>query len=227
MPTKSFASRASPRSYYEVLGVARTATEGEIKRAYLKEAKKYHPDVNPAPEAKERFQELGEAYYVLSNRSRRENYDSVGHQSYQAPPSGAGGASSSSGASDPGEPPIDPYELFRAVLEELGAEDAMRYLTTLQHEASHAVAQVKQGDLQPAREFAWKNKSLFVGVIVPAAVLLRSPWLVGVALRGVIGVAALLASNRQALELIGRYTWLRWRGLLARATQRARSKRRK
>jgi molecular chaperone DnaJ len=61
--------------YYEVLGVSRTATPEEITRAYRKLARQLHPDVNPGPEAEERFKEVGRAYDVLSNPEKRQAYD--------------------------------------------------------------------------------------------------------------------------------------------------------
>jgi molecular chaperone DnaJ len=67
------------RDYYEVLGVARAASDGEIKKAFRRLARELHPDVNEAPDAEERFRELAEAYEVLSNSERRELYDRYGH----------------------------------------------------------------------------------------------------------------------------------------------------
>ncbi len=67
------------RDYYEVLGVARTASQDEIKRAFRKKAKECHPDTNPSPEAEAQFKELGEAYDVLSDAQKRQIYDSYGH----------------------------------------------------------------------------------------------------------------------------------------------------
>ena len=67
------------RDYYDVLGVARTATEEEIKKAYRSLARKYHPDINPGDKtAEEKFKELNEAYTVLSDREKRQRYDHLG-----------------------------------------------------------------------------------------------------------------------------------------------------
>jgi molecular chaperone DnaJ len=70
----------SKRDYYEVLGVSKTATDDEIKKAYRKMALKYHPDKNPDDkEAEEKFKEAAEAYDVLSNADKRARYDQFGH----------------------------------------------------------------------------------------------------------------------------------------------------
>ncbi|MGH7612376.1 MAG: molecular chaperone DnaJ [Candidatus Dormibacteria bacterium] len=68
------------RDYYEVLGASRQATPAELKRCYRNLAMRYHPDRNPGDhEAEERFKEIGEAYQVLSDPSRRQRYDTFGH----------------------------------------------------------------------------------------------------------------------------------------------------
>jgi len=67
------------RDYYEVLGVQRTAGEGEIKKAFRRLARTLHPDVSQEPDAQERFREVVEAYEVLSKRETRELYDRYGH----------------------------------------------------------------------------------------------------------------------------------------------------
>ncbi len=71
---------ADKRDYYEILGVDKSADENQIKKAYWKLAKKYHPDVNPDDkEAEEKFKEANEAYQVLSDKDKRSRYDQFGH----------------------------------------------------------------------------------------------------------------------------------------------------
>ena len=63
------------KDYYEVLGLARTADQSQIKQAYRKLALKYHPDKNKDPGAEEKFKQIGEAYDVLSDQKKRRIYD--------------------------------------------------------------------------------------------------------------------------------------------------------
>jgi DnaJ-class molecular chaperone len=81
------------RDYYEVLGVSRNASEQDIKRAYRKLAKQYHPDRNPGdPKATEKFKEVQQAYEVLSDKTKRAQYDQFGFVGAGAGPGGAGGS---------------------------------------------------------------------------------------------------------------------------------------
>lgn len=77
------------RDYYEILGVSKTASQDEIKSAFRKLAKKYHPDVSKEPDAAEKFKECQEAYAVLSDENKRKQYDQFGHAAFQN--NGAGG----------------------------------------------------------------------------------------------------------------------------------------
>jgi len=87
------------RDYYDVLGVARSADEDELKKAYRKLAQKLHPDKNPdgRRDAEERFKELNEAYQILSDPQRRAQYDRFGHAAFEG---GAGGFDFSAGFDD-------------------------------------------------------------------------------------------------------------------------------
>ena len=80
------------RDYYEVLGVSRSASDAEIKKAYRALAKKYHPDMNPGDkEAEKKFKEASEAYAVLSDSEKRRQYDQFGHAAFEGGAGGAGG----------------------------------------------------------------------------------------------------------------------------------------
>ena len=72
------------KDYYDILGISKTASLDEIKKAYRKVEIKYHPDKNPDDKsAEEKFKEAAEAYSVLSNSDKKKKYDQLGHQGYQ------------------------------------------------------------------------------------------------------------------------------------------------
>src|SRR4030043_2280154 len=73
---------AAKRDYYEALGVSKTALKEEIKDAYRKLALQYHPDRNKSPDAEEKFKEISEAYAVLSDDGKRQQYDTLGHAGF-------------------------------------------------------------------------------------------------------------------------------------------------
>ena len=82
------------RDYYEVLGLAKGASDDEIKKSYRKLAKKYHPDLNPGDaEAEKNFKEVNEAYSVLSDADKKAKYDQYGHAAFDPGAGGFGGGS--------------------------------------------------------------------------------------------------------------------------------------
>ncbi|MEG2165562.1 MAG: molecular chaperone DnaJ [Ruthenibacterium sp.] len=103
---------AEKRDYYEVLGIAKTATDDEIKSAYRKLAKKYHPDLNPDNKgAEDKFKEVGEAYEVLSDKDKKARYDQFGHAGVD-PNFGAGGGGFGGGFGGFGGGGVDLGDLF-------------------------------------------------------------------------------------------------------------------
>lgn len=98
------------RDYYEVLGISKDASKEEIKKAYRKLVKKYHPDVNKAPDAEEKFKEVQEAYEILSDDSKRSAYNQYGHAGTAGFDPGTNGGFS--GFNGYGEAPFDMGDIF-------------------------------------------------------------------------------------------------------------------
>ena len=104
----------SKRDYYEILGVAREASDEEIKKAYRKQALKFHPDKNPGDKsAEDKFKEVGEAYEALSDAQKRAAYDQYGHDAFD----------SRRRAGSRGGGFHDPFEVFREAFGGGGVED--------------------------------------------------------------------------------------------------------
>lgn len=103
----------SDTEYYDVLGVSKSASKDEIRKAYKKLARKYHPDVNPDDkEAAEKFKEIQEAYDVLGDPEKREKYDQYGSAYKYAGAGGAGGPEFHWTGGGPGAGPIDLGDIF-------------------------------------------------------------------------------------------------------------------
>ena len=101
------------RDYYEVLGVSKTATKDEIKSAYRKLAKQYHPDINHDPDAPKKFEEVQEAYDVLYDDNKRAQYDRFGQAAFeQGASTGGSGNPFGGGFSSQGFGDVDLGDIF-------------------------------------------------------------------------------------------------------------------
>ena len=108
------------KDYYKVMGVARDATEAQIKQAYRKLARKYHPDVSKEPDAEARFKEVGEAYEVLRSPEKRAAYDRLGSgprpgEDFRPPPDWGSGFEFSGAGPGAGEASGDYSDFFEAL----------------------------------------------------------------------------------------------------------------
>uniref|UniRef100_A0A3Q3GFM6 DnaJ heat shock protein family (Hsp40) member B1a n=1 Tax=Labrus bergylta TaxID=56723 RepID=A0A3Q3GFM6_9LABR len=100
------------KDYYKVLGIARGASEEEIKKAYRKQALRYHPDKNKSPGAEDKFKEIAEAYDVLSDAKKKDIYDRFGEEGLKGSSGGGGGGGGSSGHSYNYTFHGDPHAMF-------------------------------------------------------------------------------------------------------------------
>lgn len=101
------------KDYYKILGIARNASDADIKKAYRKMALKYHPDKNKSPNAEEKFKEVSEAYDVLSDKDKKEIYDKYGEEGLKAGGGSSGGGSSGGGPGFTYSYHGNPHETFK------------------------------------------------------------------------------------------------------------------
>ena len=203
---RGYSSASEGGDLYKLLGVSRTATSQEIKKAYFAAAKRTHPDVDPSPGAAARFRALSSAYDVLRDPGRRRDYDAGGWQRDSG--GGRGQSSQQSQQSQrrwqQGQQQQQQYQqqqdpsmeearrLFMRVWAEFGFEDVDEYIGLVQSHLSSALQAAGGGELGPIRAFASEHRALVLGVGVPLALLLRSPAALGLAVR-VISLPLLLA----------------------------------
>ncbi|WP_144150492.1 DnaJ C-terminal domain-containing protein [Paraburkholderia sp. BCC1885] len=163
------------KDYYATLGLERTATEDDIKRAYRKLARKYHPDVTKEADGEERFKEVGEAYEVLKDPEKRAAYDRMGSewqsgQEFQPPPNwdegfefrGAGGSGRSGGAygDAAGEANLDDF--FEAMFGQARAAQQRQAAAAMAGQDHHAKVLI---DLEDAYRGAQRSISLQMPVL--------------------------------------------------------------
>ena len=188
LPFRTFWSSTSRPDPYAVLGVPRTATNQEIKIAYFREAKKWHPDLNPGnPEATEKFQQLSAAYDEIRNPSAHKSYS----ESYSA---------------------TDAKETFNGVWEDIDViRDAVSlYGNDVKEEIEVVIAAARNGEWNRVWQSAKENKGLLLGVLLPVAVIFRFPALVFLALRTLASVVPILAIpliRTGHFEVYSRWLW--------------------
>jgi hypothetical protein len=190
---------------YEILNIERSASQAEIKKAYYKLAKQYHPDLNPGADARRMFQRVAAAYEVLSDADKRRNYDATGRHDNQE----HFRQSQYGGQTAQGDP-LDEFanRVFQKVWQELGLRE---YIDTVRSEATTALEAARHGDFSFAWEFAKERKGLVLSFLVPVAAILRFPALIGVALRFLALFAVVFLRNipPQLAWQIARNVWLK------------------
>jgi hypothetical protein len=207
------------RSPYEILGVDRNSSPKDVKIAYFREAKKYHPDLNPNnPDATRKFQEVAAAYEILSDPKRKAMFDATGwtgeQQSY-----------TKQGAQQHAE------DIFTTVQEDFDVvKDALAsYGEEMMDELHYAVESMRRGDWKGVWEVASSHKGIIFGIVVPTFLIIRFPPAVFAIFRfgGVIAniiVAGLAYTGN--VQYVARLIWRQIIRLSQEQQQRAKNRRR-
>ena len=206
-------SNNSSQSYYAILGVGRSATAQEIKKAYFAAAKKCHPDLHPGKEAQ--FRLVNEAYEVLKDPASRKNYDANGGSQQQQQQQQQQNSQQRQGQQysqqqhhhrqqryqqQQYQQQRQHQDIFRQVWSELGFDEIDIYIKQIQREMHHAMSQAGQANFGPGWEFAHKHRALLLGTLLPITLLVRSPALTAASLR-LIPMSAFLARTVLPLHL--------------------------
>lgn len=208
-PTVRYLSSRQSANPYSILGVSKNATEKEIKIAYFREAKKWHPDLNPNDAtAKAKFQQVAAAYELLSDPAKRRIYDATGQYSNEPGNSGTQWNDSRSGFG------MNPEETFRGVREDAEViKDALRgYVKDVQSEFTHAADSAMKGEWKEVWEVAKSHKVLILGFVVPSVLIFRYPAAVFAIGRVLLAASELIISAllvQGKLNVAASYVWNR------------------
>lgn len=160
------------QDYYKIMGVERTASQDDIKQAYRKLARKFHPDVSKEPNAEARFKEVGEAYDVLKDPEKRAAYDRLGAnwksgQDFQPPPDWKAGFETGSGGFD-GEDLGDHSDFFESLFRQARAAQATGGTGSARGHGFQAKGQDSHAQIQITLEEAYHGGSRKVTLQMPS-----------------------------------------------------------
>jgi hypothetical protein len=222
---RGFAQDRDLGDLYKILGVSKTATQPEIKRAYFHEAKKHHPDMNPNDAgAKDRFQRLSAAYEILSDPKKRAEYDVRGNSWYKQSQT-----QSNQSQQSPQDADNHSRDTFNSVWKDFDIvkEAWSEYTEEVLEELNFSLKAADAGDFKPLWNMAVANRFVILGVVVPIVAVLRFPAAIGIAFRFVAPMATAVAyqliRSGQA-PLVAAYLWKKLISLAKRRRERTKKK---
>ena len=203
---------ASALNPYDELQLSKSATEKEIKIAYFREAKTWHPDLNPNdPTAKAKFQRVAAAYEILSDSSKRRQYDTTGNASANTNSNSESASSTSWNDANSGFG-SKPEDTFTSVQEDLEViKAALRgYISDVQSEFAFAAKSASSGRWEEVWEVAKNYKGIIFGFVVPAVLLIRFPAAIFAVGRMLLflgeGAVAILITQGK-VQYVARWLW--------------------